>query len=184
MDAMPSLSVVDIAALILIGIGGIQGFFRGFSGELARLLGTVIAFIAGTLLHEPLGQWVTANTRLEERPAQTLAFVATVLVAIVIMILMRMLLKKMITLVFAGGFDKSVGVLAGLLRMSVLVCIVFIIMNMVPVAFLNKHFGEESVVGRFMIRYVPTVEKTLEKAGMPPFKHAEEPEKPEKPEKP
>jgi uncharacterized membrane protein required for colicin V production len=95
-----------------------------------------------------------------------------------------MLLKKMITLVFAGGFDKSVGVLAGLLRMSVLVCIVFIIMNMVPVAFLNKHFGEESVVGRFMIRYVPTVEKTLEKAGMPPFKHAEEPEKPEKPEKP
>ncbi len=174
-----SLSVVDIAALILIGVGGIQGFFRGFSGELARLIGTIIAFVAGTLLHEPVGQWVAASTRLEERPAQTLAFIATIIAAIVIMILVRILLKKVIKLVFAEGFDKSAGVLAGLLRMSVLVCILFIVMNMVPVAYLNQHFGEESVVGRFMIRYVPTVEKTLEKAGMPPFKHEEESEKPE-----
>jgi len=170
MDTLPPLSLVDYAALVLIGIGGIQGFFRGFSGELARLLGAIIAFIAGTLLHEPVGQWVSSGTSLDARQAQTLAFVATVIIAVIIMIITRILLKKAIKLVFAEGFDKSAGVLAGLLRMSIFVCIFFIIMNMVPVESLNTLFGEKSVVGGFMIRYVPTVEKTLERAGIPSLK--------------
>lgn len=173
MEFSPAVSVVDIAALILIGIGGIQGFFRGFSGELARLIGAVIAFIAGALLHEPVGQWVCANTRLEARPAQALAFIATVVIAVIIMIVTRILLSKVIKLVFAESFDKSVGILAGLLRMSIFVCIIFIIMNMIPVEFLNRHFGEESAVGHFIIRYVPTVEKTLEQAGIPSVRQKE-----------
>ncbi len=173
MDSMPALSVVDIVALALIAVGGIQGFFRGLSGELARLAGAVIAFAGGTLLHEPVGQWVSTHTRLEARPAQTLAFVATVIIAVLIMIVARMLLKKVIQGVFAPGFDKTAGVLAGLLRMSIFTCIFFIIMNMVPVEFLNRHFGEESVVGSFMVRYVPTVERTLEQAGIPAFKRQE-----------
>lgn len=170
MDALPPFSMVDIAALVMIGIGGVQGFFRGFSGELARLAGAVIAFIGGTLLHEPVGQWISSGTRLDARQAQALAFITTVVIAVVIMILVRILLKKAIKLVFAEGFDKSAGVLAGLLRMSIFVCIFFILMNMVPVESLNTLFGGKSAVGGFMIRYVPTVEKTLEKAGLPSFK--------------
>ncbi len=169
MDMLPPLTWVDMIALALIGVGGVQGFFRGLSGELARLFGVVIAFVTGTLLHEPVGLWVSGSTRLEPRPAQALAFIATVVLALVIMIVVRILLKKAIKLVFAEGFDKTAGVLAGLLRMSVFVCIFFVIMNMVPVKSLNEHFGENSAVGGFMIRYVPTVERTLEQAGIPPF---------------
>lgn len=170
METMPALSVVDIVALALIAVGGIQGFFRGLSGELARLAGAVIAFIGGTLLHESVGQWVSTHTRLEARPAQTLAFIATVIIAVLIMIAVRMLLKKIIHGVFSPGFDKTAGVLAGLLRMSIFTCIFFIIMNMVPSDTLNRIFGEQSAVGGFMIRYVPTVENTLEAAGIPPFR--------------
>ncbi len=174
MDAMPSLSVVDIVALALIAVGGIQGFFRGLSGELARLAGAIIAFIGGTLLHESVGQWVSAHTRLDARPAQTLAFIATVIIAVLIMIAVRVLLKKIIQGVFAPGFDKTAGVLAGLLRMSIFTCIFFIIMNMVPSDYLNRVFGVESAVGSFMIRYVPTVENTQEAAGIPAFRQPTE----------
>lgn len=174
MEPMPALSVVDIVALALIAVGGIQGFFRGLSGELARLAGAVIAFIGGTLLHEPVGQWVSTHTRLEARPAQTLAFIATVIIAVLIMIAVRILLKKIIQGVFAPGFDKTTGVLAGLLRMSIFTCIFFITMNMVPSDTLNRTFGAESAVGSFMIRYVPTVEQTLETAGIPPFRRSTE----------
>lgn len=177
METMPVLSAVDIVALVLIAVGGIQGFFRGLSGELARLGGAVIALVGGTLLHEPVGQWVSANTRLEARPAQTLAFIATVVIAILIMIAVRMMLKKVIQGVFSPGFDKTTGTLAGLLRMSIFTCIVFIVMNMVPVDSLNRLFGEQSAVGSFMVRYVPTVEKTLEAAGITAFqRQTEEPQ--------
>jgi uncharacterized membrane protein required for colicin V production len=178
MDPMPALAVVDIVALVLIAVGGIQGFFRGLSGELARLAGAVIAFIGGTLLHESVGVWVSTHTRLEARPAQTLAYIVTVIIAVLIMIAARMLLKKMIQGVFAPGFDKTAGVLAGLLRMSIFTCIFFIIMNMIPSEYLNRKFGGESAVGSFMIRYVPTVENTLEAAGIPAFRRqpTEEPQ--------
>ncbi len=169
MENMPALSAVDIVALALIAVGGIQGFFRGLSGELARLAGAVIAFIGGTLLHEPVGQWVSTHTRLEARPAQTLAFIATVIIAVLIMIAVRMVLKKVIQGVFSPEFDKTTGTLAGLLRMSIFTCIVFIVMNMVPVDSMNRLFGEQSAVGSFMVRYVPTVKKTLEAAGITAF---------------
>jgi uncharacterized membrane protein required for colicin V production len=174
MESIPALSVVDIVALSLIAVGGIQGFFRGLSGELARLAGAIIAFIGGTLLHESVGLWVSTHTRLDARPAQTLAFIATVIIAVLIMIAVRLLLKKMIQGVFAPGFDKTAGVLAGLLRMSIFTCIVFIVMNMVPSDTLNRIFGEESAVGSFMIRYVPTVENTLEAAGIPALRQPNE----------
>ncbi len=168
-DFIPALTLVDIIALSVIAIGGVQGFFRGLSGELARLAGTILAFMAGTLLNEPIGTWVLQNTRLEAQPARTLAFILTIAVAVIIMIILRLLLKKIITLVFAAGFDKTAGVIAGLLRMSIFTCIFFIIMNMVPVESLNRRFGEQSAVGSFMIRYVPTVEKMLEAAGISVF---------------
>jgi uncharacterized membrane protein required for colicin V production len=165
-SATSFLSVVDIIALSLIAIGGIQGFFRGLSGELARLAGAIIAFIAGTLLHEPVGQWVSEHTRLDPRPAQAMAFISTVVIAILIMIGVRILMKKLIENVFAPSFDKTMGVIAGLIRMSIFTCIFFMIMILVPVDYLNRVFGEESTVGTFVIRYVPTVRRTLDAAGI------------------
>ena len=162
MNALPTLSLVDIVALGLIAIGGIQGFLRGLSGELARLIGTILAFVAGVSLHGPVGEWILRNTRLEDQTAHAFAFVATVVLAIVIMLLLRLVIKRLIKVVFADGFDKGMGVLAGLARMSVVVCIIFLIMNLIPHDYLNRHFGEESAIGSIVIRYVPTVRETLE----------------------
>lgn len=169
MDAIPALALVDIIALAAIAIGGIQGFFRGLSGELARLVGALLAFLAGTLLHEPVGRWVSDHTRIEAQPAKVLAFIATVVIAIAIMILIRILLRKIIKLVFAEGFDKLAGVVAGLLRMGVLTCLFFIAMNMVPSEALNRRFGHESAFGSLVVRYVPLAEQALGERGFAPF---------------
>ncbi len=176
MDALLPLTWVDIAALLLIGTGGIQGFFRGLSGELARLVGVVVAFVAGTLLYEPVGLWVSEVTRLEPRPAQALVFILSVLLALLIMILIRVFFTKAIKLVFAEGFDKAAGVCVGLLRMGIFVCLFFMLMQMVPVDALRECFGERSLLGRFIVGYVPTVERTLEKAGVPVFRNGNGPE--------
>ena len=175
MDALPTLNVVDIVALGLIVIGGIQGFFRGLSGELARLIGSIIAFVAGVSLHGPVGEWVLQNTRLENQTAHALAFVATVVLAVLIMLELRLVIKRLIKVVFADGFDKTMGIIAGLARMSVIVCIIFLAMNLIPHDYLNRHFGEESAIGSVVVRYVPTVRETLEGANIPtPGKPAEE----------
>jgi uncharacterized membrane protein required for colicin V production len=164
MSTFSGLNPVDIAALALIGIGCIQGYFRGLSGELARLIGTVIAFMAGVSLNEPVGEWILENTRLEDQAAHAVAFIATVFLCIVIMLILRVVIKKMIKVVFAERFDKTVGIFAGMLRMVVVVCIIFICMNLIPHEYLNLHFGEESVIGRVVVQYVPSIRDTLERA--------------------
>ena len=166
MDSLPALNYVDIAALILIGIGGIQGFFRGFSGEIARLVGTVLAFMAGIALHQPVGEWIVANTRLEDQASHAVAFIATIALSVLIMVLLRLVVKRLIKVVFAEKFDKSVGIFAGVLRMGVVVCIIFLCMNMIPHEYLNRHFGEESAIGSVVVKYVPTVRDTLERANI------------------
>ncbi len=174
MDSLPEFNLVDIVALILIGIGCVQGYFRGLSGELAQLIGTILAFMAGISLHEPVGSWILENTRLEDQVAHAVAFVATILLCIVIMIILRLVVKKLIKVVFAEKFDKTVGAFAGMLRMSVVVCIIFICMNLIPHEYLNRHFGAESVIGSVVVQYVPTIRETLRQANIPVPKNSEE----------
>jgi len=163
LEAIPPLNLVDIVALGLIAIGGVQGLFRGLSGELARLIATVLAFVAGVSLHGAVGEWIQAHTRLADQSAHAVAFVATVVLAVLIMLSIRLVVKRLIKVVFADGVDKAMGVLAGLARMSVAVCIIFLIMNLIPHDYLNRHFGEESAIGSVVVRYVPTVRETLER---------------------
>jgi hypothetical protein len=73
----------------------------------------------------------------------------------------------MVKVVFAEGFDKGAGVIAGMLRMSIIVCIIFLCMNLIPHEYLNRVFGEESAIGRVVVKYVPTVRETLENANIP-----------------
>ncbi len=167
LETIPNLNLVDIVALGLIAIGGIQGFFRGLSGELARLIGVIVAFVAGVSLHGAVGEWILKNTRLMDQTAHAVAFIATVVLAVLIMLAIRLVVKRLIKVVFADGFDKTVGIVAGLARMSVVVCIIFLIMNLIPHDYLNRQFGERSAIGSVVVRYVPTVRETLERVADP-----------------
>ncbi len=175
-DTLPPLAIVDIVALCVVAIGGIQGYLRGLSGELARLIGTIFAFVSGVMLHGPVGEWILANTRLTGQIAHAVAFIATVVLAILILIALRLIVKRLMKIVFAEGFDKTMGILAGLLRMSIAVCIVFLIMNLVPSPYLNRHFGESSMIGSIVIRYVPTIQETLQEVKVPSTPETPEPD--------
>ena len=162
MNELTVFSPVDIIALLMVAAGGVQGYFRGLSGEIARLVGTVLAFIAGIWLRQPVGLWIAEHTRLQDRAADATAFITTVILALMIMVVLRMIVKKVVKIVFAESFDKLAGVFAGMLRMTLFVLIIFLCMNMVPHEYLNRVFGEDSTIGRVVVKYVPMVRSTLE----------------------
>ena len=49
-----SFSLLDIAALALVGYGMVRGWMRGLSGELARLIGLGTAVVVGWVFYIPL----------------------------------------------------------------------------------------------------------------------------------
>ena len=159
MNYLPVINVIDIAALIIIGVNIIIGMRRGLSGELAGLVGTIAAFGLGAHFLAPFGAWLKDHTRLGERPAQALAFISVVVCVIIVMILLRLILGKIMKLSFEPAVDKIGGFVSGLVRSCVLVLIIVVSVQICPNDYLNRKFGEESVVGRSVVKYVmPRVE--------------------------
>lgn len=160
------MSTIDIAALVLIVFGAVHGCIRGLSGELAHVLSVLAAFVFGLWIHPPFAAWILAHTRLSERPAQALAFAGAVLCALIVMFCLRFVVGRVMKVVIEPPFDRIGGVLAGFVRSCVIVVILFILLNMWPNEYLNRTFGEESVIGslvRSRMSAYPSVEDDQER---------------------
>ena len=156
------LSIVDIIAIVVVLIGILLGFRRRFSGELAHLVSIIVAFIVGLMTYRPLGYWLLENSRLGSRAAHAVAFVSTIVLASLVMVLIRTLLKRIISVVLEEETDKIAGVVAGFIKSTLFILIVFLFMNMIPHDYLNRIFGEESAIGRVVLRFMPRIEEKLE----------------------
>jgi len=153
--------MVDVIALVVAAAVAVHGFFRRLSGEVAGLIGSVVALVVGLSLCRPIGAWMYEHTRLEEQPARAVAFLVTVIAATVVMVLLRMLLSKLMKLVFEPTTDRIGGVVAGFLRGTVYVILFFLLMNLWPHEYLNRVFGEESVIGIAVVEQIPFVRERI-----------------------
>jgi len=171
MDALPNFNVVDVVAIILIVIVSVRGYRRGLSGELASVIGVVASFVLGLYLYRPIGEWTSANTRLSEQAAHALAFGITVVLVILASVVLRALCRKAVTVVFAESIDKCLGFVAGFARSCVIVTIVFLVMNLWPHPFLNRHFGEGSIIGGLVLQAIPSIRETIREVNIRPPRH-------------
>jgi uncharacterized membrane protein required for colicin V production len=162
-----SLTTVDAIVLTLIALGALQGFLRGLSGEMARLLGALCAFVVAAIVHEPLGLWVADYTRLVDQQARTFTYIATAVLAIALWALFNKLIRTTLRLILAPEFDKAVGVPAGMLRMTAWTGLIFITMNIWPGMPGKQHFNEHTLFGRLFIRLVPAVKRQIETMNLP-----------------
>lgn len=163
MDNFPSPNAVDIGALVILLLGTIIGFRRGLSGELARFIGTILAFCLAMYFYKPFGSWLVEHTRLEEEPANVTAFVLVVAAVLLVTLVLRLVLRSIMKISFEGNIEKGGGCIAGFVRAVILVLVIFIAMNMWPHDYLNRVFGRESIIGSVVVKYMPAVRKQVEK---------------------
>jgi membrane protein required for colicin V production len=162
MENLPPVSLVDVIAFAAVALGAVRGYFRGLSGELARVISLVAALVLGLRFYRPLAEWVMAYTRIAEENAPIAAFIITVLTAVVCLFFLRYLLKRIIKVAIEEGADKIGGVIAGLIRSVVMVLIVFLALNLWPDERLNRAFGEESLIGRLVLKAAPRARAYVE----------------------
>ena len=149
------MSAVDIGALVFIILGGLHGLWRGLSGELANLASIICAFIFGIWFMPPFAGWLEANTRLSPDYTRAVAFLITVFTALLVLLCVRYLVRRVMKVVIDERFDRSGGVIAGILRATVVLVIVFVLFNLWPNDYLNRKFGKESLIGTFIMSQIP-----------------------------
>ena len=157
------MNIIDYLAIGIVLLGILQGYHRRFSGELAHLISVVVAFVFGLLFYRPFGIWLIDHTRLTGQTANVVAFITTMLASMIIMTIIRLTLRRIMRVVIEEEVDKTLGAISGFLRVSVFVFAVFLIMNMWPNDYLNRIFGEESFIGRVIVKITPSFYEALEK---------------------
>lgn len=161
MDSLP-INAIDIGALLIICLSTLRGFHRGLSGELAQLVSVTAALILGLYSFQPFGAWILANTHLSSRSAHALAFGATVAAVILAMVLLGFVFRSIMKIVFEEKVDKPGGGLAGFISGVLVVVILFMILTLFPHDYLNRQFGEGSIIGRVVVKWTPAIHDSID----------------------
>lgn len=114
----------DIAVLVLVGLGAITGFMRGFIQEVFALAAWVLALVAIHNLHTPLAEGLTPKIGTESGAA-VLAFAILLLVPYAIVKLLSNRLGEASRNSVLGPIDRVLGFGFGALKGMVIVVMAF-----------------------------------------------------------
>lgn len=121
------MTTLDIILLVLIGIGAVLGFMKGFLRQLAGLLGLVAGLLVAKALYVHVADEVFSQVTDNMGLARGLAFVAIWLLVPLLFLLVASLLTKLMEAVSLGWINRLLGaVLGGLVHalvLSLLVCV-------------------------------------------------------------
>ena len=169
-----------VAAAILYGTW--SGFRRGLSGEIVRLVGLVLMVVLALSFYLPVGKWVRGATGWAEELASLAAFVGIAMsVYIVAAVVGTQIHRRLEKGRFAAVVENVGGVLAGMVRMAILMAWVTVLLSLTRSKFWNHQVVEESRFGSFVVAKFPSVAAVAdrqfpEKMGiLPDLKRREEP---------
>jgi len=152
-----NFTVVEIGALVLVLWEFLWGLKRGLSGELARLIGTVVILAAALRFYQVVGRVLADNTRLAANPelALAVAFLLIVVCFALLFLVLRLILRLLMTVKFNDNIDRAGGGFAGLLRGVLLALLCVYAIGLWPLADLRAVVRKQSVVGRTIFQYAP-----------------------------
>jgi len=156
-------TVVEIGALALVLWEFLWGLKRGLSGELARMIGTVVGLLAGLRFYQALGRLLADNTRLSETPelALAVAFLLIVVCFALLFLMLRLILRLLMSVKFNDRIDRAGGGIDGLLRGMLMAILCVYAIGLWPHEYLHAVVRNQSIVGRAVFQYAPPVVEKL-----------------------
>ncbi len=156
-DFVSSLTWVDWLALGALLWGLFIGSRSGIFKELLRFVVYVLALLGSYFLYQPIGEYLTLHTFLNDNSAKALAFAASVIALFILGKLLTMLILKMLKTSEKGAANRIGGALLGASRMLVLLSFVFLIVDHSPLSQLKKDLHSRSLTGPYLTPVAPTI---------------------------
>lgn len=164
-DALPEPGLIDVAAMTLMALATLRGFFRGLSRELAGLVSLAVVLVLGVRLYPVAGAWMSGHSQLTGRAAEAAAFILLVLVGMALLWLVRWLLGALVRVVVEPRVDRPLGAVAGALRGALLVLMLTLAAVLVPHERLNTAVVRQSWIGAWVERSLPRLQELVERVG-------------------
>jgi membrane protein required for colicin V production len=123
------MNSIDIAIVILLLWGAINGFIKGFVVQSITLIALILGVWAGASFYEPIGiqlsKWLSLNSKIMQVLAFTLIFIAI----LIIMHYISKLLTNMMGKSVLGRLNRIGGVLFGIAKMAFISSVLIVIIQ-------------------------------------------------------
>ncbi len=129
MESMP-LTPFDILVIIVIAVSGLLAFSRGFVTEVLSIFawgGAALATLYGLPLFQP---WARTHIK-PEALADVIVLVALAIISLILLKILARFIGDRVRQSHIGALDRALGVLFGLLRGLLIVCIAYIVISWV-----------------------------------------------------
>jgi len=143
----------DIFFLIILLRTSYIGFKNGLSAEIYKAAGLALSGLAAFYFYKKLVLFVNQNTftALADAQMNAISFVTILLLCLLICKFVFIFIQKITKMSFAKNFNTAAGMISGLLRGVVIVCLVFMVLNWSAVEYIKKSIQEKSFSGSYII---------------------------------
>jgi len=109
------MTTIDIIILILLGVGVVVGFARGFLKQLASVVGLIAGLLVARALFVMVGEKLAPQIGTSVTVAQIISFVVIWVAIPLILHVVASMLTKALEVVYLGGINRFFGALFGML---------------------------------------------------------------------
>lgn len=151
-----------VVGALLYGVW--SGLRKGFSGEMFRVVGLILMVVFALGFYIPVGQLVKAATGWAEEPANLAAFVGIAMgVYLAAAVMGRRIHRRMEKGRFAAVVENVGGVLAGMVRMAIVMAWVSVALSLTRSEFWHHEVAHKSRFGSYVVEQFPAVAAMVDK---------------------
>lgn len=150
------MSTTDVVILIILVVGAISGYKKGFLSELFTLLGIILGVLAGFKLMGAAMLMLDEHYEINDRILPYVAFAVVFLIVVICVTLLGKAFKTSLEKTVLGSADKLFGGALGILKTAFMLSVLlwlFSAMNVQPI----QASIEESWLSTTVARFAPTV---------------------------
>lgn len=150
------MSKVDIVLAIILLVGGVSGYKKGFLSELFTLLGIILGVLAGFKLMGAAMLMLDEHYDINEKVLPYVAFTVVFVVVVVVMVLLGKFFKSSLEKTLLGSADKLAGSLLGILKTGFMLSVLFWLGSSLAV-YVPDHLSEDSWIYPTVVGFAPAV---------------------------
>lgn len=120
MESLP-LPIADLIVIIILIIGGFNGFRKGFVVSIASLIAIIAGGMGAFFFSDCLGVWLSSVVDWSSGQIAVAAFALTFILVVLAVHLMAKALEKFLKLVALGLVNKIAGGVFGLLKNALII---------------------------------------------------------------
>ncbi len=119
------MGLLDWGILVLLALGAWQGFRHGFLQEVSQVVGLIIAFIAGVLFMQPVGQAVSLSLGLSPRVGPLVGFLLVFVLGLSLIAVLGKAIQWLLGVTRLGVVNRLLGGIVGGVKVLLLLSAFF-----------------------------------------------------------